>query len=182
MRAFVFTDDGYLLGKLKYELRGICECLLYTADAYTASDVLIADGKCPLPDEIIPDITLGDGIARQFELGALRELVLKMASGCRLRLEGDRSAVLDGVSVRLTELEYALLSALADARGGFVDRRTLCESVFGKADDDGMLNLYIHYLRDKLEVNGEKIILSQRGGGYRISEDFIGNGKRGEAK
>lgn len=183
MRVFVFTGDEYLFRKIKYELRGVCECLLYKEGVYTASDLLIAD-EGALPDGIFADILLHEGgrLGGQFALGSLRGLVLDRISGQRLRLESDKIAVLDGKEVRLTELEHALLFALINAGGEFIDRRTLCETVFGKADEDGMLNLYIHYLRDKLETSGEKVILSRRGGGYRISDDFINGKGRGEAE
>jgi DNA-binding response OmpR family regulator len=38
---------------------------------------------------------------------------------------------------------------------------------------EGLINVYVHYLREKLEVGGEKIINSSRKNGYAIDEKFI---------
>ena len=37
-----------------------------------------------------------------------------------------------------------------------------------------MINVYIHYLREKLELCGEKIIIASREAGYRIDKRFLG--------
>ena len=45
--------------------------------------------------------------------------------------------------------------------------------VWGGDADDGIVNVYVHYLREKLEAGTEKIILSSRGNGYKINEKFL---------
>ena len=35
------------------------------------------------------------------------------------------------------------------------------------------MNVYVHYLREKLEYNGEKVIISSRKNGYKIDERFF---------
>ena len=42
--------------------------------------------------------------------------------------------------------------------------------------DEGVLNVYVHYLREKLERGGEKIIISSRGLGYKIDEKYLQTG------
>lgn len=69
--------------------------------------------------------------------------------------------------ISLTEKEYALYSILKEAKGKPVSREALCEALWGKSDDNS-LNLYIHYLRQKLEADGTKAIRSHRGKGYSI--------------
>lgn len=96
----------------------------------------------------------------------------------RLFLEGDgRHARLDGERIRLTESEYKLLSLLIAGGGEFATREELTLGTFGEGVDGGSLNVYIHYLREKLERGGEKIILSSRKLGYRIDAKFLGGEK-----
>lgn len=86
-------------------------------------------------------------------------------------LHHDKNEVeLDGEAVSLTPQEYALLSLLYKANGEAVSREKLQESVFdGKTKD--ALNVYIHYLRKKLEKNGKRRILALRGKGYALKLD-----------
>ena len=72
----------------------------------------------------------------------------------------------------MTEVEYSLLSALAAAKGEFISRTDLRTAVWGTEGTDGLLSVYIHYLREKLEGGGEKVILSSRKAGYALAEKF----------
>lgn len=98
----------------------------------------------------------------------------------RLFIESERVARLDAKTIKLTEVEGRLLRLLVDGGGEFVSREELAKKVWGENADGGVLNVYIHYLREKLEAGGEKIILSSRKGGYRIDERFLG-GKDADA-
>ena len=53
-------------------------------------------------------------------------------------------------------------------------REEILSTVWGGEADSGVINVYIHYLREKLEVCGEKIILSSRKCGYKIDEKYLG--------
>ena len=90
---------------------------------------------------------------------------------------GERCVHLRGRRIKLTELEFSLLSRLVFADGDFVTRDELISSVFGDGVEGGILNVYIHYLREKLECEGEKIILSSRCRGYKIDEKYLGKGE-----
>ena len=70
----------------------------------------------------------------------------------------------------LSPTEARLLEVLKSASPASVSREALSLSVFGK-QNDGMLNLYIHYLREKLEKDGIKRIFSDRGKGYAYRAD-----------
>ena len=59
-----------------------------------------------------------------------------------------------------------LLSVLKAAKGKSVSREQLIKEVWGEKGNDGLLNLYIHYLRQKLEKDGQRHIFSVRGKGY----------------
>ena len=75
--------------------------------------------------------------------------------------------------ISLTEVEGKLLVELLKAEE-FVSRNSLLKSVWGANNDSGVINVYIHYLREKLEKSGEKIIISSRKYGYKISEKYKG--------
>ena len=68
----------------------------------------------------------------------------------------------------LSPTEERLYRTLLAASPDFVDRNTLIRAVFGDEEDDGRLNLYIHYLRKKIETDGKKRIFAHRGKGYSI--------------
>ena len=88
---------------------------------------------------------------------------------------GNRCVYLHQREIKLTEVEYSLLAMLY-SRGGFVSREELLRSVWGEGADGSVLNVYVHYLREKLEFLGEKIIISSRGQGYKIDEKFLPGG------
>jgi DNA-binding response OmpR family regulator len=74
--------------------------------------------------------------------------------------------------IRLSELERALFMKLYESRGDFVSRDELF-SVFTEGSSESMLNVYIHYLREKLERDGVRVIISSRKHGYKIDEKFF---------
>lgn len=83
-----------------------------------------------------------------------------------------RRVLTDAGDISLTEREYRLFSALAEAKGAFLSRETLLDRVWeGETDDAGVVNVYIHYLREKLEGAGQIRILSKRGVGYALREE-----------
>ncbi len=74
---------------------------------------------------------------------------------------------LGGTAVMLSDAEYRLLMSLAAAGGAPVPRDELEKRVFPGAQP-GVLNVYIHYLRKKLESDGVRRIFSRRNGGYAL--------------
>ena len=71
-------------------------------------------------------------------------------------------------SPALTPTEGRLLSLLKAANGAPVSSKELLTGTFGQeeAENDGLLRVYIHYLREKLERDGKKRIFAHRGRGY----------------
>ena len=102
-----------------------------------------------------------------------QELISLVSGDTATLTLGDKCAFLRGKHIKLTEVEFALLSSLFDAKGEFVSRDELICAVWGPDFDGGVLNVYIHYLREKLECDGEKIIISSRKNGYKIDEKYI---------
>ena len=86
-------------------------------------------------------------------------------------ISGRRAVRLRGEVIHLTEVEHRLITVLLRApKGEYVGKEKLISEVWGGECDGGVVNVYIHYLREKLEKNGEKIIVCSRREGYKIDE------------
>ena len=70
-----------------------------------------------------------------------------------------------GEVVVLSDREGALLEHLARRPAQVFTRGELLDTVFPDADDDGVVDTYVHYLRRKL---GRQSVLTVRGLGYRL--------------
>jgi DNA-binding response OmpR family regulator len=98
----------------------------------------------------------------------------KRDTGRLILTKDTRTVQLGDRSVKLTEVEFRLLSVLASAGAGeYVSRERLIREVWGEGVDGGVVNVYIHYLREKLEKDGERIIISSRREGYKINERAV---------
>ena len=71
----------------------------------------------------------------------------------------------EGTSVTLSERESQLLERLARRPNQVFERHDLLASVFPDADDPGVVDTYVHYLRKKL---GRDAVKTVRGIGYRL--------------
>ena len=81
-------------------------------------------------------------------------------------------ARLSGKQVKLTPIEYHLLSVLVRNEGRVLTHRALLEKVWGSkyTDDRSFVKKYIYRLRSKLEPDASKpqMLLTERGVGYRF--------------
>lgn len=77
-----------------------------------------------------------------------------------------QSVLLAGEEVPLTAVEFRLFCCLYEAKGQYLTREELHRRVWDEEGDAGVVNVYIHYLRQKLEKNGQKLFYSARGRGY----------------
>lgn len=172
-RIGVLTESSIVYNKIRLLLRGECEVdRLREGDGLEGYALVLADVG------IAPEgaITLGDGgdIPLPFRHEDILAVVGNADSGPEdyVRLRGDgRHAEISGRRVRLTEVEYKLLARLIRA-DGLVSREELLESVWGEGFDAGVVNVYVYYLRKKLEKDGKKVIISSRGEGYGIDEKY----------
>lgn len=82
--------------------------------------------------------------------------------------EDGTAAYLDGTRIPLTPKEFALLACLVRAGGAPVSRATLLSAVWGEGSDEGVVTVYLHYLRKKLERGGKKMLYAVRGSGYAL--------------
>lgn len=177
----VFTHDRLLFRRLFLLL---CEeydvSLCNETEGAVASDIKIVDLDF-FPDEsgelLLSRSAARDAIAVPFSFSEIEnalEGISKSDTGRLILLENERAARLDGTTVRLTDVEYRLLSVLLSVPvGEYVPKQRLVTEVWGEGASEGVVNVYIHYLREKLEKNGEKIIISSRNLGYKINERTV---------
>ncbi len=83
-----------------------------------------------------------------------------------------RAVTLDGADVRLTPIEYKLLTALARNAGRVVTHAQLMREVWGRhgAADNTYLRIHTQHLREKLKDDplNPRFILTEPGVGYRL--------------
>lgn len=178
-RAAVFTRDRMLYQKIRLELLPICDTVMCESAAFIpACDVYFIDSddgvfdgcegyKMSRGEDTAVDIRL------PFRLGSVRT-ILEIPTDDGLRLcRDERAAYLYGRRIPLTEVEYSLFSELYSRGGEYATRSELVARIWGEGADEGVLNVYVHYLREKLETAGEKIIIASRGLGYKIDKKFL---------
>ena len=85
-----------------------------------------------------------------------------------------RTAHRAGNEIPLTNREFALLAALAEASPRPVPKTSLIESVWDQHFDSGtnVLNVYINYLRKKIDLPGlQPLVHTLRGVGFALREE-----------
>ena len=87
---------------------------------------------------------------------------------------GSRKVARGGREIALTAREFALLRYLMTNAGKAISRTKLLANVWEYGFDPGtkIVDVYIRYLRSKIDVEGEKpLIRTVRGVGYSIAAD-----------
>lgn len=171
-RVAVITEDQILFQKIYLILKSIALVQPFVG----GEDICLWDADSAVgvaPEGALTIGRSGGDLVRPFTEEELTALILESGDGGALLTLGERRAFLRGREIRLTEVEFALLLVLVRASGEYVSRDRLISEVWGEGADGGVLNVYIHYLREKLETEGEKIIISSRKFGYKIDERFI---------
>ena len=100
------------------------------------------------------------------ETEVLRYADLSLDTGTRLAQRGGRQ-------IALTTTEYELLACFLRSPGRVLTRDTLLERVWGYdfEGESNVLEVYVRYLRAKLEEGGEsRLIQTIRGAGYALRE------------
>lgn len=178
----VYTADRYLFQKIRLAAPDGVAVTHGNSGIERATRLVDIDtSETPLPDREFISMSRTQesaDIRIPFSIEELCELLSKTEKVAPLTLsERERCVFLHGEKIRLTDVEFHLMSELFYAGGEYKGREELLHSVWDKNTDPGTLNVYVHYLREKLEGGGEKIILSSRKCGYKISEKYIGGGK-----
>ena len=178
MRVSVLTDDKYLLRFTELLLLGEATV---TDTADEGADVIIydLDSGLELPElgaRVIPVSRLDtqSAVTLPTEREHFRELILSGERKPVLSLTSDgKGAIMRGEHIKLTAHEFSLLALLIKGGAEFTSREEISRKVWGDASD-GLINIYVHYLREKLEKDGERIIISSRKFGYKINPAYIG--------
>lgn len=181
----IVTRDRYLGQKLRLELcedfdrievlpSPLGEADLWIVDTRACESAPAGGTALYLSEQPRDD---GASLPLPLPLGLAARRVRESETAPLVLSEGERTLRLYGETVRLTEVEFSLLRALVDARGEFVSREALRLAVWGAEGTESVLNVYIHYLREKLERGSEKVILSSRKLGYALAEKFTGRKK-----
>lgn len=178
VKICVLTENIFLFQKIRLELSGDGECFMCSDSTIPGADVYIVDADCQKFAKS-KGLTMSykdedADIRLPFKLGALRELIFGKGKNI-LSLDSEKRCVHLGARViSLTDVELALFTAIYNRGGEFASRETLLKEVWSGTCDSGVINVYVHYLREKLECEGEKIILCSRKSGYAISKKYIG--------
>lgn len=179
----VYTADSYLFQKIRLAAPEGAMVVMGESEAENAIRLIDVDSVNFMPSGEYITLSRTEenaDIKIPFSLEIIDTLLTESESEPPLKLiPGERSVYLNGEKIRLTEVEYSLMSELFSAGGEYRSREELLSRVWGNDTDPGVLNVYVHYLREKLERGGEKIILSSRKCGYRISEKYA---MRGESR
>lgn len=92
-----------------------------------------------------------------------------------LQLRADQNIVVRGIRrIQLTAREFGILEYLMAHYGNTVSRADLLRDVWQTEDDPrtNLVDVYMKYLRDKLDIEGEpKLIRTVRGIGYILSAE-----------
>ena len=171
-RICVLTDDVMLFLKIKYDLSDSFEVVM-SDDKEHADAVLVDIDNPKYAHEVGITMSRSDGdIHLPFRIGALRAILNEEKSELTVK---DGGIVYIGTrAIKLTDVELSLFSALYKRGGDYATREQLMHEVWGDSADEGVLNVYIHYLRAKLEANGERVITCTRGKGYKLNERYFG--------
>ncbi len=180
-KVAVYTKDKYLFQKILLDLLGEYECIiLENGDKPSMCQYEIWDVDTMGENDggkITVSLGANSHISRPFSVGYIKkvlentEAVAKIICDEKLRTIRFKNRI-----IQLTEIEFSLFFALAKREGEWVERRLLLDEVWGRDTDGTLLNVYIHYLREKLECEGEKVIISSRKFGYKIDERFFKKG------
>jgi DNA-binding response OmpR family regulator len=147
--------------------------------------VLIITARDTLEDKIEGlDAGADDYICKPFRvaeiMARMRALLRRKASTSTTLHVGDltldpatRMANRDGKLIHLSATEYALLEYMMRHAGKTIPRTTILDHVwqYDFAGNDNVLDVYIGYLRQKIDKGRTPLIHTSRGVGYRIATE-----------
>ncbi len=165
----VLTNNPALYRRIDLILRGVATTLQAETEGGALSDLTVID-PVSFPEATGGIILPRGPISHEWLIGAVAGTELPEGKRIAVR-PAYREVSVDGRSAVLTEVEFRLFSTLF-SREGFISRAELKHEVWGDGRDEGVVNVYIHYLREKLEAGGERVIVSSRREGYKIDERY----------
>lgn len=178
MRISLITNDPYLL---RYAELKLYEKATLVNGFDESADVVLYDceSKLTIPKTSAKTVMLSrknaeNSVSIPLPINFFEELLITTLEKPLLTLSNDgKHAFVKDRRVKLTAHEFALLSIIVAGGENYTSREVIAKEVWGEASD-GLINIYVHYLRDKLETDGEKIIVSSRKYGYRINPSYLG--------
>ena len=178
-RVGVITSDRNLYNKIRLLLRANATVELVSPGSSTAVyDLIFKDTKSDL-GTVAKTLTVGDGgdipypFRHESIIDALKDTDAAANDSITLAEDG-KHVYIGGEAIKLTGVEYALLDYVMKS-DGFASREDILTNVWGEGFDQGVVNVYIHYLRKKIEKDGKKVIISSRTEGYKIDERYRSN-------
>jgi len=195
--AVIISSDGVFAHMLSIELKSDGICTIFAdeiSNTYRGILIFDCDSK-KLPADFFPKertVTFsysqsGEGIKhfmRPFDVAEfvdfIKSLLKEMCTSedsvndtsnvSPLVFTDEKRVVFWGHEAELTPREYTLLKFLFENRGRTVTREECAFAVWGREDrDTNVVDVYIRYLREKLDIPAEKkLIHTVRGGGYTI--------------
>ena len=170
-RLAIITRNVRLYDKVRLLCQGSFEILRRTDSLSELSYDLCVIDRALGADEPSRSIS----ISERFSLEELRRGLAALSSlesvSALTVMPSEGVAVFKGKKIKLTDTELRMLSVLLES-DGFVERQALLDAVFADGAGDGSVNVYIHYLREKLEKDGDRVIISSRKYGYKIDEKW----------
>jgi DNA-binding response OmpR family regulator len=176
--------DLILLDAMLPSLNGFDVCL-QLREAEVNSFILMITARDTLEDKIAGlDAGADDYVCKPFrvaEILARMRALLRRRETAKIQLRvGDlmldanlRQANRDGKVIRLSQTEYSLLEYLMRNAGKTLSRSLILEHVwqYDFAGSDNVLDVYIGYLRNKIDKNKTPLIHTVRGVGYRMGTE-----------
>ena len=177
MRISFITSDRYLFRYAELMLKEKATVIM---DFDPSADIIIYDCESGLelpPTSMhvvkISRNEIADTISIPLPHTFFKELISTTKQRAHLSLSSDgKHAFVKEKTVKLTAHEFSLLSLLIDGGDNYTTREEIAKKIWGEASD-GLINIYIHYLREKLETGGEKIIVCSRKYGYKINNAYL---------
>ncbi len=170
--AAILTNNKYLYQKLYLLLIDSG----YDVTDETNAEIILCDIDSTQKKEGAINISYNKDSGADITLPAsFDEIKEKISSGdeCMIKTDDSRRMLfIKGTPIKLTEIEYSLFKFLFE-KGDFSKRQEILDAVWHGDADVGIVNVYIHYLRQKIELSGEKIIISSRKEGYAISKKYL---------
>ncbi len=177
-RIAVFTENENLFNKIRLLLRGIADldmCLMGDGTAPYSKvfwDIDTMSGK-PVGGATTMSKHAPADIALPFKHEEILSMLGGNDSNHEIKLSGDgQSIYIDGERIKLSKREFKLLSRVAAAGGGYVSSEQLLSDVWGEEFTLNNVNVYIHYLRRKIERDNVRIILFSNPEGYTINKNY----------
>ena len=178
--AILSGDQGDRVSELRARFGSMPILIGVSEDNVAARESVFACGAddfwFPLsaPSDLLQRLRLHLSIQSRRDLRAplLKLADLSVDISCRKVLRGNRL-------LALTAREYALLVLLLEKRGRVVSRERILRDVWKdeQGSSSNVIEVYVRYLRQKLEEGGEpRLIHTIRGRGYCLNDGMPGPG------